>query len=59
MELEGSKSMALQSSEAPPGEGWVTVGEVECRFLARSPEDEANFAAVGVTISTFKYLGGL
>lgn len=44
--------MALQSSQAPPGEGCRTVGEVECHFLVRnSGEEDVDFvAAPGVNI---------
>ena len=40
--------MALQASEPPPCRGWVTVGEVECRFLARNVEEEALAAVSGL-----------
>ena len=41
--------MALQASQLPPGDGWVTVGETECRFLARKAGEEDIYPDRGVS----------
>lgn len=47
---KGSFFMALlQASEPPPPAGQVTVGEFECRFLARDVEDETDWPNLTVS----------
>ena len=45
-ESEEEMAQLLQASEAPPRAGMVTVGEVNCRFLARDAGQELEFSAV-------------